>query len=112
MIFIADLFPQAAGSPSVPPPPRALFEDFFSSSVPPLPPIFLNWFERILSALADADPHLASFVALGRGDYLFLLSRSSTYAVMRILHSVVRLLLTLLFFLSSSGISSRRIMWV
>ena len=81
MIFIADLFPQAAGSPSVPPPPRALFEDFFSSSVPPLLPIFLNWFERILSALADADSHLASFVASGRGDYLFLLSRSSTYAV-------------------------------
>ena len=32
MSFIVDLFPQAAGSPSVPLPPRALFEDFFSSS--------------------------------------------------------------------------------
>ena len=29
MSFIVDLFPQAAGSPSVSPPPRALFEDFF-----------------------------------------------------------------------------------
>ena len=81
MSFIVDLFPQAAGSPSVPPPPRALFEDFFSSSVPPPPPIFLNWFERIRSALADADSCLASFVASGRGDYLFLPSRSSTYTV-------------------------------
>ena len=82
MSFIVDLFPQAAGSPSVPPPPppRALFEDFFSSSVPPPlpPPIFLYWFERIRSALADADSCLASFVASGRGDYLFLPSRSST----------------------------------
>ena len=30
MSFIVDLFPQAAGSPSVAPPPRTLFEDFFS----------------------------------------------------------------------------------
>ena len=81
MSFIVDLFPQAAGSPSVPPPPRALFEDFFSSSVPPPPPIFLDWFERIRSALADADSRLACFVASVRGDYLFLPSRSSTYAV-------------------------------
>ena len=36
--FILDLFSQAAGSPSVPPPPRALFEDFFApASVPPQP---------------------------------------------------------------------------
>ena len=81
MSFIVDLFPQAAGSPSVPPPPRALFKDFFSSFVPPPPLIFLNWFERVRSALADADSRLASFVASGRGDYLFLPSRSSTYAV-------------------------------
>ena len=81
MAFTVDLFPQAAGSPSVPPPPRALFKDFFSSSVPPPPPIFLNWFGRIRSALADADSRLASFVASGRGDYRFLPSRSSTYAV-------------------------------
>ena len=33
MGFIVDLFPQAAGSPSVSPPPRALFEDFFSSGL-------------------------------------------------------------------------------
>ena len=32
-------------------------------------------------ALADADSRLASFVASGCGDYLFLPTRSSTYAV-------------------------------
>ena len=81
MVFIVDLFPQAAGSPSVPPAPRALFEDFFSSSAPPPSPVFLNWFERIRSALSEADSRLARFVASGHGDYLFLPSRSSTYAV-------------------------------
>ena len=78
MSFIVDLFPQAAGSLLVLPPPRALFEDFFSS--PPFP-IFLNWFERIRSALLEVDSCLASFVASGRDDFLFLPSRSSTCAV-------------------------------
>ena len=81
MAFIVDLFPQAAGSPSVPPPPRALFEDFFSSPSPSSSPIFLNWFGRICSALEEADSRLASFVASGQGDFPFLPSRSSTYAV-------------------------------
>ena len=31
LLLIVDLFPQAAGSPSVAPPPRALFEDFICS---------------------------------------------------------------------------------
>ena len=44
-------------------------------------PIFLNWFERVRPALAEADFRLASFVASGRGDFLFLPSLSSTYAV-------------------------------
>ena len=79
MAFIVDLFLQAAGSPSIPP-PRALFEDFFSSSAPPSL-VFLNWFKRIRTALSEADSRLASFVASGRGDYLFLPSRSLTYAV-------------------------------
>ena len=79
MSFIVDLFPQAVGSPSVSSPPRALFEDFFSSSTPS--PIFLNWFERIWSALSEADSCLASFVASARGGFLFLLSRSPVYAV-------------------------------
>ena len=89
MSFIMDLFQQVAGSPSVLPPPRALFEDFFSSPTPPppppppppSPPIFLNWFGRVRSALEEADSHLASFIASGRVDFLFLSLRSSTYAV-------------------------------
>ena len=67
------------GYPSVPP-PRALFEDFFSSSAPSLP-IYLNWFKRIRSALSEADSRLASFVASGRCDFLLLPSRSPFYAV-------------------------------
>ena len=51
------------------------------SSPSPHLPIFLNWFERIRSTLADVDSRLASFVASGCGDYLFLLTRFSTYAV-------------------------------
>ena len=81
LAFIVDLFPQAAGSPSVPPPLHALFEDFFSSSAPSSSsPIYLNWFERIRSALSEADSCLASFVASGCGDFL-LPSRSPVYAV-------------------------------
>ena len=80
--FIVDFFLQAAGSPSVAPPPRALFEDFFSSAAAPsFSPVFLNWFERVRSALSDADSRLAGFVASGRGDFLLLPSRSPLYAV-------------------------------
>ena len=43
--FLVDLFPRAAGSQSAPPPPWALFEDFFGSAAPHCPPIFLSWFE-------------------------------------------------------------------
>ena len=70
-----------AGSPSVPPPPRALFEDFFSSPTLSSSPIFLNWFGRVRSALEEANSRLASFVTFGLGDFLFLPSWSSTYAV-------------------------------
>ena len=79
--FIVDLFPQAAGSPSVSPPLRALFEDFFAFSSVPLQPIFLNWFERVRTALADADSRMAASLATGRLDFSFILSCSPTYAV-------------------------------
>ena len=42
MAFLIDLFPQDAGSHSSPPPPRALFEDFFGSSTPHLPSFSLG----------------------------------------------------------------------
>ena len=60
--FLVDPFLQAAGTPA-PPPPCALFEDFFGSSVPSSSPIFLSWFERIRTALSDADAHLAPFLS-------------------------------------------------
>ena len=62
LAFIVDLFPQAVGSPAVPPPPRALFEDFFGSSSLPSSPVFLNWFELVHTALPDADTHMSSFM--------------------------------------------------
>ena len=77
--FIVDLFPQAAGSPSAPPLPRALFEDFFGSSASPTP-VFLNWFERVHTALSDVDSCMASFLATGRGDFS-LPPRNSSYVV-------------------------------
>ena len=79
--FLVDLFPQAAGSLSAPPPPRALFEDFFGSAAPHSPPIFLSWFERVRMALAEADSCLASFLSYGRSDFSFLPPRNSLYAV-------------------------------
>ena len=79
--YVIDLFPQAAGSPSVPPPPRAVFEDFFGQSSLPRQLIHFNWFERVRTALSDADARLASFLAAGRSHFSFLPSRSPTCAV-------------------------------
>ena len=81
LAFLVDLFPQAAGSQSAPPPPRALFEDFFGSSAPHSSPIFLSWFERVSMALAEADSRLAFFLASGRSDFSFLPPRNTTCAV-------------------------------
>ena len=81
LAFIVDLFPQAAGSPSVPPPPRALFEGFFGSAAPPSSPVFLNWFERVHTALSDVDTRMAAFLASGRSDFSFLPPRNSSYVV-------------------------------
>ena len=79
--FLVDLFLQVAGSQSAPPPPRALFEDFFGSSAPHSPPIFLSWFERVRMALAEADSRLASFLSSGRSDFSFLPPQNFAYAV-------------------------------
>ena len=78
--LIVDLFPQAAGSPSAPP-PRTLFEDSFGASTPSSSPVFLNWFERVRTALSDADSRMASFLATGRGDFSFLPPWNSSYGV-------------------------------
>ena len=81
LAFFVDRFPQAAGSQSAPPPPQALFEDFFGSSASHSPPNFLSWFERVHMALAEADSRLASFLASGRSDFSFLPPWNSAYAV-------------------------------
>ena len=80
LAFVVDLFSQTVGSPSVPPPPRTLFEDFFYSSTSSSP-IYLSWFERVRSALSEADSRLSSFVASDHGDFLLLPSRSPVCAV-------------------------------
>ena len=63
--YVVSLFLQAAGAPSAPPPPRALFEDFFSESSAPHQPVYLAWFDRIRTALAEADSRMASLLAAG-----------------------------------------------
>ena len=77
--FLVDLFPQATVASSAPP-PRALFEDFFGSAPPSLP-IFLSWFERVHTALSDANSRLASCLPSGQADFSFLPPRNSSYAV-------------------------------
>ena len=75
--YLVDLFPQTAGSPSDPPPPRALFEDFFAASTSHLQPVFLAWFEQVCTALAEADAQLTSVLASGRVDASILPQRVS-----------------------------------
>ena len=79
--FLIDLFPQVASAPSAPPPPHALFEDFFGSSAPTSSLVFLAWLERVRTALSDADSLLASFLSSGCADFSFLPPRNSSYAV-------------------------------
>ena len=57
--YLVDLFPQAAGSSQAPPPPRSLFEEFFATLSSPHRPVFLTWFERVRSTLAEADSCIA-----------------------------------------------------
>ena len=73
--YLVDLFPQA------PPPPRALFEDFFAPASTPHQPMYLSWFERVRSALAEADSRVASLLASGRLEASLLPPRSVQYAV-------------------------------
>ena len=79
--YLVDLFPHAAGALSDPPPPRALFEDFFAASASPHKLVFLTWFERVCTALAEADTRLASVLASGRADASILPQHVSQYLV-------------------------------
>ena len=79
--YLVDLFPQAARSPQALPPPHAVFEDFFSPALSPHQPIYLSWFERVRSALSEADARVASLLASGRSESSLLPPRSAQYAV-------------------------------
>ena len=67
--------------PPIPPPPRALFEDFFAASTSPQQPMFLSWFEQVRTALAEADSRLASLLASGRADSSILPQWVTQYTV-------------------------------
>ena len=79
--YLVDFFPQAAGSSQAPPPPRALFEDFFVPASTLHQPVYLSWFERVCSALAEADSCVASLLASCRLEASLLPPRSVQYAV-------------------------------
>ena len=76
--YVCSLFPQAAGVPPSAPPPRALFESFFA---PAAPSINFNWFDRVRTALVDADTRVAALLASGRPERLILPQRLGSYAV-------------------------------
>ena len=78
---LVDLFPQAAGSSQAPPPPRALFEEFFATPSSPHQPVFLTWFERVRSALAEAGSRIVSLLASGRPESSLLPPRHAQYSV-------------------------------
>ena len=76
--YVCGLFPQAAGVLPSPPPLRALFESFFA---PATPSLNFNWFDRVRTALVDADSRVAALLASGRPERLLLPQRLGSYAV-------------------------------
>ena len=78
--FVVSMFPQAAGAPSAPP-PRALFEDFFSASSTPHRLVYLAWFDRVCTVLVEADSWITSLLAAGRLDSSIIPQHLSQYAV-------------------------------
>ena len=81
--YLVDHFPQSAGSSQAPPPPRAFFEDFFAPPSSPHQPVYLAWFERVHSALSEADSRIAALLASGRPEASLLPPRSAQYSVGR-----------------------------
>ena len=79
--YVCGLFPQAAGVPPSAPPPRALFESFFAPVAPATPSLNFNWFDRVRTALEDADTRGAALLASGRPERLLLPQRLASYAV-------------------------------
>ena len=70
--YVLGLFPQASGAPPTAPPPRDLFESFFATASPSPPSLAFNWFDRVRTALVDADARMAAFLGTGRSDRYFL----------------------------------------
>ena len=80
--FIVQLFPQAKGDSGSNSDLRSLFESFYSvpsSSLPPIPK--LNWFDRVSSALKEADVRLASAVEDKRTGVSLLPPYKTLYSV-------------------------------
>ena len=70
-----DLFLQA------PPPPHALFEEFFAAPLSPHQPVFLARFEIVCSTLSEADSRIVSLLASGRPESSLLPPRNAQYSV-------------------------------
>ena len=79
--YICGLFLLVSGVPPVDPPPRALFESFFAPVPPASQSLAFNWFERVCTALIDADASVASLLASVRPERLLLPQRMATYVV-------------------------------
>ena len=79
--YLVDLFPQAAGSSQAPPPPRALFENFFAPPSSPHQLVYLTWFVRVRSALSEAYSRITVLLVSGRSEALLLPPRSAQYSV-------------------------------
>ena len=60
------------------PPPRALFESFFA---PATPSLNFNWFDRVRTALEDADSRVAALLASGCPERSLLPQHLVSYAV-------------------------------
>ena len=79
--YICGLLPQVAGAPPVAPPLRALFESFFAASAQSQQSLSFNWFDWVCTVLVDAGAGMASLLASGHSERLFLPPRHTSYVV-------------------------------
>ena len=73
--------PASGGCPSRCSSSSGFFESFFASTAPADQSLSFNWFDKVRTALIDADVRMASILASSRLERLFLPQRLSTYAV-------------------------------
>ena len=79
--YICGLFPHAAGVPPTAPPPHALFESFFAPVAPATPSLNFIWFDRVRTALMDADGRVDALLAAGLPEHLLLPQRLASCVV-------------------------------